>query len=107
MQPVEQLGGIIGLALEQDSAIHRNAHDQRSDVIFADVVAELDEDGIGIIQKLRSHPDGEKLPNFFFWRHRAQCLVDPLLSGFVDVNGTGLHEAVFVLVFRKAQRHSK
>src|ERR1019366_8664459 len=36
LQPVEQLGGNIGLAFEQNGAIHRDGHDQRSDVVFAD-----------------------------------------------------------------------
>ena len=66
MQPVEQLGGYIGIAFEQDGAIQRDGHDQRSDVILADVVAQLNEDGVGVIQELRQHLDAEEMADFFF-----------------------------------------
>ena len=99
LQPVEQVGGYIGIALEQDGTIHRNGHDQRSDVILADVVAQLNEDGVGVIQELRQHLDAEELADFFFGRHLAQRLVGPLLAGFVEMDGTGLLKAVFVFVF--------
>ncbi len=104
LQPVEELGGNIGLALEQDGAVHRHGHDQRSDVIFGEVVAQLKEDGVGVIQELRSHPDREELADFFFGRHLAQGLVGPLLTGFVDMDGTRPLKAVFALVFTKAER---
>ena len=107
MQPVEQLGSDIGLAFEQDRAIHRYAHDQRSDMIFADVVAHLNIEGVGVVQKLRSHPDREELADFFFGRHLAQRLVDPLLSSSVDMDGTGLQKAPLVRVFSKAKRRGQ
>jgi hypothetical protein len=103
LQPVKQLGGNLGLALDQNGAIHRDTHDQRSDVILADVVAQANKDGVGVIQELRSHPDGEELADFLFRRHLAQRLVGPLPPGFVEMDGTGLQKSFFALVSSKAK----
>ena len=93
-----------GWLLSRTRAIHRNAHDQRSDVIFADVVAQLNPDGVRVIQELRVHPDAEELADFFFGRHLAQRLVGPLLCRLCRMDGTGLQKTVFALVFREAER---
>jgi hypothetical protein len=96
----------MGLALKQDGTIHWNGHDQRSDVILTNIVLQLNKNGIGVIQKLHSHPDREELADFVFGRHLAQRLVDPLLAGLVDMDRTGVQKAIFVLVFisSKAER---
>ena len=102
LQPVQQLGGHIGLALQQHRAIHRHGHAQRADVIFADVVAQLNPDGIGVIQELHLRPDHEELPDFLFGRHPAQRLVGPLAPVAIKMNGPGRCKALFGLVFGKA-----
>jgi hypothetical protein len=66
LQPVQQLRGDVGLALQQQRALHRDGHHQRSNVIFAHAVPQLNPGGGGIIQELRKHLDPEELPDFLF-----------------------------------------
>src|ERR1035438_7690052 len=61
LEAVEQIGGHVGLTLDQYGAVDGDAHDQPPKVILADVVAHLNEEGIGIIQELRVYADGEEL----------------------------------------------
>ena len=106
LQPVEQFSGNIRLALEQNRALHRNRHHQRSDVILENVVPQLNPFRVGVVQELRQHLDPKKLPNFFFRRHLAQRLLGPLLAAFVEMNGSRRLNTILALVFtpRKAGR---
>jgi len=59
-------------------------------VILAHRVAELEILGTVDIEELRSHPDHEKLSDFFFQREPAEGLLRPFFAVAVEMDRTGV-----------------
>jgi hypothetical protein len=80
----------VWLAPIEERRIVSNCHAKRANVIFANVIAELDIVWTVDIQKLSADPDHEKLSNFFFDRKFVQRLLCPLFAVAVRTDRAGL-----------------
>ncbi len=98
LQPVEQFGSLIGLTAIEKWRLPRHRHGKRADVIFAHGVAQLQILGTVYIEKLRPHPDHEKLADLFFQRQLLEGLLCPFFAAMIEIDGT----RVLILLFGQA-----
>jgi hypothetical protein len=66
LQLVEQRNDLIATANIAGPTLRRRRHGQRADMIFANVITELEVAGTPSIQEFHPHADHEELPDLFF-----------------------------------------
>ena len=66
LELVEQGNGLLATATIAGPTLRRRRHGQRADVIFANVIAELEVAGTPPIQEFHPQADHEKLPDLLF-----------------------------------------
>ncbi len=80
LQSVQQFGDFVGLGAQKKRAINVNRHGERTHVIFLHGLEPLQVLGILHVEEAGPAPDHQDLPDLFFDREPAKCLLGPLVA---------------------------